>query len=273
MFFFRTRTAVVLLTVATLTFFGCGGEGTTKVDQALEAEWAWLLESKQTLDAMRAERAALLMKQEDLAQTEDADEPVEGDAVAEAAETMKPEVSAADLESKIYALSDEFGTRLVGFINDPANAQVVGQPPSERQTAALHLKSSEDIVLAQEYIEKGGDYRRAINIYEETLRVDPGNADVIAALEQANQDRWMSEERFSLAEKGMSDTMVRRILGQPLPSNIRPYPEKKVVAWFYPSGEDKGAAGVYFKEDDSGNTEVYQTKFDAVAGIKEADAE
>ena len=174
---------------------------------------------------------------------------------------------------KIYALSDEFGQRLVGFVNDPANAQVVGEPPSERQQAALRLKSSEDIVMAQEYIDKGGDYRRALNIFEEALRVDPDNEDVLAAFEQAKLDRWMSQERFDLAEKGMSDTKIRRLLGQPLPSNIRPYPEKKVLAWFYPTGEDKGAAGIYFNEDDSGKLEVYQAKFDAVAGQKEDDTD
>ena len=148
----RTNALVVLLTFTSLMIVGCG-DGTPKVNQALEAEWAWLLESKQNLDTMRSERAELLLKLEDLADSESGEEPVEGDVIAEPAESLaNPE----DLESDIYALSDDFGQRLVGFINDPANAQVVGQPPSERQTAALRLKSSEDIVLAQEYIDKGG---------------------------------------------------------------------------------------------------------------------
>lgn len=262
---FRSRTSVLLLSIAALALVGCGGAGTTKVDKALDAEWAWLQESKQSLDALRAERAALLLKLEEMAETEDASEPVEGDVGAE------PTVGPEGLDSEIYDLSDEFGQRLVGFINDPANAQIVGEPPTERQTAALRLKSSEDIVMAQEYVEKGGDYRRALNILEEALRVDPENDDVLAAFEQAKLNRWMSQERFGAAEKGMSGKQVRKLLGQPLPSNIRPYPDKSVVAWFYPTGEDRGAAGVYFNEDESGILEAYQLKFDAVAGQKKGE--
>lgn len=266
----RNRTSVVLLAVATLAITGCGGDGTTKGDQALEEEWAWLQESKQKLDSMRAERTALLLKLEEPAAIDDEEAAADSDA---AVEPVEPAVSPEELEAEIFKLSDEFGQRLVGFINDPENAQVVGEPPSERQLAALRLKSSEDIVMAQEYIEKGGDYRRALNIFEEALRVDPGNEDVLAALEQAKLDRWMSEERFAPVEKGMSDKEVRYLLGQPLPSNIRPYPEKSVVAWFYPTSESRGAAGVYFNEDESGNLSVYQTKFDAIAGEEKADAE
>jgi tetratricopeptide (TPR) repeat protein len=273
---YRTRISVLILAVVTLAITGCAGDGATKVNEALEAEWAWLQESKKALDDMRAERADLILQLEESADSEEAVEPVEGeeDSAAEPAEPAEPVVTPEELEAKIYALSDEFGQRLVGFINDPANAPIVGEPLSERQLAALRLKSSEDIVLAQEYIEKGGDYRRAINIFEEALRVDPDNKDVLAAYEQAKADRWMSEERFAQAEKGMSDLEIRRLLGQPLPSNVRPYPEKQVVAWFYPTGEDRGAAGVYFNEDkSSGALKVYQTKYDAVAGKEEGEAE
>jgi hypothetical protein len=75
----------------------------------------------------------------------------------------------------------------------------------------------------------------------------------------------MTEEKFAVAEKGMSEADIRRVLGQVNLHNIREYPDKDVVAWFYPTAEDGSAAAVWFQpEKDTGALEVYQVKFKAI---------
>ena len=57
----------------------------------------------------------------------------------------------------------------------------------------------------------------------------------------------------------------RRVLGQVNLHNVREYPDKDVVAWFYPTAEDGSAAAVWFQPaKDGGALEVYQIKFKAI---------
>jgi len=149
--------------------------------------------------------------------------------------------------------------------------RLLEQLPAAQQEA-LRLKSDEDMVLAQEYIKKGGDYRRAIEIYEVALIVDPGNEAVMAALEQAKADRFMAQERFAQVKKGMAEDEVKALLGQVNLHNIRDYPDKDVKAWFFPTLEDGSAAGVWFRMGKrSGVYEVYQAKYDAVSPNRPAE--
>ncbi|MCP4202604.1 MAG: hypothetical protein GY769_11795 [bacterium] len=252
------------------------GPSEPKADPAVEAEWAALTEAKEKLDSRRAEldelKAMMMTRSEEEEEEEEAEvgeetEPAEGEE-AEAMET--PEEMAAraeEFDKEIADLADKFGGRLAAFLNDPANQIIEGEPLTERQVAAVRMKSSEDIELAAEYVEKGGDYRRAIDILQVALQLDPDNADVQVALEEAQANRYMSEERFALAKKGMTQDEIRETLGQVNLRNIRDYPEKKVVAWFYATAEGGAAAGVYFNEDKrSGEMKVYQLKYDAVGG-------
>jgi hypothetical protein len=75
----------------------------------------------------------------------------------------------------------------------------------------------------------------------------------------------MDETRWAAAKKGMTEDDVRRVLGQVNLHNIREYPDKDVVAWFYPTAEDGSAAAVWFQPNKkSGVLEVYQIKFEAI---------
>jgi len=251
----------VLLAIA-----ACGG-GSSKDDQANAEEWAWLTEAKQNLDAKRQELADLRAAAATAATAaEEMDE--EGEAGSEEeAESVVEEIDYAAqitaLESEIETLSDEFTTRLVGFLN--ADPMIEGEEPTERQRAALRMKSSEDIVLADEWIQKGGDYKRALDILNTAAMFDPDNPDLEAAIERAETERYMSAERFGLAEKGMTEDEVRAVLGQVNLLNVREYPDKDVVAWFFPTAEDGSAAAVWFQPDkDSGELRVYQVKYDAI---------
>ena len=264
----RTGYLVGAALVVVVLVAACGGGGSSKEDQAKAEEWAWLTETKQTLDAKRQEMADLKvqMEAEAMAATEEAAEPTE-----EAAEGMEEAVAeeidlAAQMETlnaEVEELTEEFSNRLVAFIN--ADPMIEGEEPTESQINALRLKSSEDIILAQEWIVRGGDYKRAIEIVNTAMMFDPGNPELEAALAEFEANRYMSEEKFAAAEKGMTEADIRRVLGQVNLHNVREYPDKDVVAWFYPTAEDGSAAAVWFQPNkDSGVLEAYQIKFKAI---------
>lgn len=252
--------ALVAMTLATVA---CGG-GSSRGNAEADAEWAWLNDTKQDLDSQRQELADLRQQAAEAeiageAAAEEGAEEVEGEMVAEEVDF---EAQIATLEEEVAVKTDEFTLRLVAFLND--DPMIEGEPPTERQVAALRLKSDEDIILAEEWIEKGGDYKRAIDIYNTALQFDPDNADLQAAKAEAAVNRWMSEERFAAVKKGMSEAEVRMLLGQANLHNVRKYDDKDVVAWFYPTAEGGVAAAVWFQPDDDGVQRVYQIKFQAV---------
>jgi hypothetical protein len=247
--------AGTLLVATALLGCGEGGKGAadTAVAKARQAEWASLHQAKQQLDAKRGRLRELRGQLEQAADgatgaTEGAGDPVEAEADR--------------LETEIGTEGEQLATRLAEYIN---NLEIeVGAPLTADQQAAIRMKSDEDIVVAREYIEQGGDYRRAIDIFQATLQVDPDNPRLKEELAAAEANRWMTEERFKQAKKGMTQSEVRAALGQPNLHNIHEYPEQKTVAWLYPKGPDRSAAGVYFQRKDSGPFKVYQLDFNAV---------
>jgi hypothetical protein len=227
---------------ALLLAMGCGGateEGTaTKVDSAArQAEWSWLDGAKKELDRQREELASL----------------------------REQAASGADVAARIQAVdaeitnqANELGRRLADYIN--ADPPVMGEPMRPDQLQAIRLKSAEDLVIAKEHIELGGDYRKAIDIYQAALAIDPDNPELQAALADAQAKRFMTPERFAQVKKGMNEEQVIAAVGRPLLRNVREYPEKKVKAWFYPKNDQGEAAGVFLTDEG----EVYSTDFEAV---------
>jgi len=250
---------VLLALVAT----GCGGGGASEQELANEAEWNWLRETQQELNADRQELAELRVAVVQAAAeeaTEEAAEEVEGEAVEPADD---PVARLAELEEEAADLTEEYTGRLVGLLN--ADPMIEGEQPTDRQLALLAMKSDEDIILAQEWIDKGGDYKRAIEIYNTALMFDPDNAKLKAGLAEAEANRYMSEERFSQAKKGMTEVEIRQLLGQANLHNVRKYEDKGVVAWFYPTSESGEAAAVWFQPEKKTEVmKVYQIKFEAV---------
>jgi hypothetical protein len=262
------RCLVVFVLLAVVALLPACGPSGPKVDPEVEAAWTWLTENKEALDTMRAEldevRAMLRAPEPEEGEEGETEEGEGGEAMSTKEELG---AKARELDQKITDLADEFGGKLAAFLNDPRNQMIEGEPLTERQQAAVRMKSSEDIELAAEYIEKGGDYRRAIDILTMASSLDPENVDVQAALADAEANRFMSEERFATAEKGMTQDEIRNVLGQVNLRNIREYPERNVTAWFYATAEGGAAAAVWFRENkNSGELEVYQLKYDAVEG-------
>src|SRR4029078_11287630 len=128
--------------------------------------------------------------------------------------------------------SRRLGQRLVVWI---AGADVrEGRPEPHDLRAAIHAKSNEDVAVAQEWIERGGDYERAIAILDRQQHADPGYAPLERALEQARTMRLVTPQRFARVQPGMSRTEVRAALGPVNLRNVVARPTERVEAWFYP---------------------------------------
>lgn len=233
---FRARRhGAALLCGALLLLAGAPGCGRRAAEKAArpgasdaQSEWDWLQRAKADLDARRARLAA------------------------------QPDPR---LQKETQALSDELNRRLAAFLN--ADPPIQGEPLSARQQAALRMKSDEEIHLARTWIEQGGDFQRAIDIYKEALVVDPDNPRLKEELARAEGRRYMTRETFAQVQKGMEPEEVRRLLGAPNLNNVRSYPERGVTGWFYPRDAGGAAAAVWFHKED-GKTVVYLTDFDAL---------
>ena len=269
---FGTRNGLLIAAVLlALVVSGCGGGGPSEQEKANEAEWTWLQETRQELATKRQELVDLQEAVAAAAVEEEAEDEAAEEAEGEAAEPVEdPAAQLAALEEEVTALTEEYTSRLVGLLN--ADPMIEGEPPTERQLALLAMKSDEDIILAQEWIVKGGDYKRAIEIYNTALMFDPDNDKLKAALAEAETNRYMTSERFSQVKKGMSENEVRALLGQANLHNVRKYEDKGVTAWFYPTSETGEAAAVWFQPDKKTEVmTVYQVKFEAVKPGQSAD--
>ena len=261
-----------------LSLVACGPKQ-EPVDPSAEA-WAALQTVKADFDALRADLADAQARLEalsaDAAESaeEAADEvAAEAEDAAEAAPSVEElEASVAELEKQVQAKSDELGIAIVTFLN--SSEMYEGEELTPEQKQAFNMKAEIDIQIAQGYIEGGGDYKKAIDIYDTALRNNPDNELLLAAKAEAERLRYMDEERFAQVKKGMTTDEVRELLGTAKPSNRRDFPEKDLTGWFYPK-DGGGAAGVYFREKkkDSGVWTVYALDFDAVKpqGEEEAD--
>lgn len=232
---------LALLITAALLAGGCGPakkEAGDRRSPAADAEWAWLEKTHTALEEQRARLAA-----------------------ADPTPTTASTAAREALRKQTLALAGELDRRLVALIN--ADPPVQGQPLTERQKAALRMKGEEDIVLARQLIDEGGDYQRAIAIYKEDLAVDPGDPRLEEELAKAQGRRYMTREAFAPLKKGMSQDEVRGLLGAPNPHSVRDYPDRGVVGWFYPKDASGAAAAVWFAKAE-GRYAVYLFDFDAL---------
>lgn len=253
--------ALALLALATIALIGCSpGDGAEEQQAEVDTEeWTWLQTTHEELQQQRAE----LRELRKLARGQ---EPAEGEEIPEELADLSTEELVAkveEAEEEIYQTADEFGQRLAQFINSQEIS--IGGELTDVQRQALRMNSAEAMATAEEFIEKGGDYQRAIDIYNQTLVADPDNEDLKAALASAEELRFMTEERFSQVKNKMTESEVRALLGPVNLRNIKDYPERAVKAWFYRKA-DGGAAAVWFRETKkgSGNWTVYKTNFEEI---------
>lgn len=202
--------------------------------RATVAEWAGLEQSHRVLDRLRQQLAGL---------------PATGSRGGERER----------LERKAEAQARNYSTRLVLFLNSRLRGETA-DPALRRQ--AIRRKSTEDLYVARQYVERAGDYRRAIEICEAALALDPDDPDLERWLAEAREMRFVTPERFARLKVGMAPAEVRAILGSPNLHNVRTY-TGGIVAWFYDRDERGGAAGIWF-EPRGKDLAVYALAYDAV---------
>lgn len=247
---FAACASVIVLFAALVA---CGPSEEERVSAARADAWAELQEEQAALNAKRDELAGLRARV--LAPGEDDD-----------VEALTAQVDS--LDNEIGNDGEAFATKLVNYINE-AEWELGGEM-TEEQRAAFAMKSAEDMYLAEEYVVKGGDYRRAVEILERALGVDPDNADIQARLAAYQDARYITAERLAQVERGMTEAEVEALLGKVFHRNVREFDEENVFAWFYPKNPEEhgagAAAGVFFREGDG---KVYRTDANAVEGQAE----
>jgi outer membrane murein-binding lipoprotein Lpp len=234
------------LLLAGVAAAGCGPDPEVAAEKAREEQWQQIDQNHQELTAKRDQLAA-------------ACQAAAGDGGGAATDGGGAAADLEALETEATKLADDLYQRLVEFIN--ANPPVAGETPPERVRQAIRMKSDEDIRIAQGWIDEGGDYRRAIDIYDGALASDPDYEELKNQRAEAEAMRFMTEERFAQVEDGMTRDEVRALLGQVNLRNIRDYAEKNAVAWFYPRDEQGSAAAVWFNQNRQGEYVVYELDF------------
>lgn len=123
------------------------------------------------------------------------------------------------------------------------------------------LLAREKIILGDEYMGILARYDKAIALYREALKLDPGSADAQSRITLAEQRRFVSMSSFATVKQGMKEEDVRRIVGLPREDWIKQVVQNKRVysVWIYPKA-DGGASAVYFD-----NGVVYHTNWNAAA--------
>ena len=203
--------------------------------------------------ALQEKHEQLLQKRQEL---EDLSAKLEAGAESlEVAEGQSAEELLTDLGSQAEVLADEVSTDADSFMNELVtyiNEDPVyrGEEPTEQQLAAIRMKSGEDLEVALEYVEKGGDWKRAGDILGKALSIDPDNAELQEQLAWVEEMRFVDKDRFSQLKKGMTQEEVAAVLGPVNLRNVKEFPEDRQVGWFYRKDPevDGGAAGVYFRK-------------------------
>ena len=234
--------AAALALLAAIGSAGCEGAAEQRAAAERAREWAELQQEKREIDAERHERAR---RRGRLAAV-----PVNPDGTPAAADDAAAAADVAARERQVSTRSARLGERLVrylgGFERRDGAAPPAGAEPGWR--AAVRLKSDEDLAVAQEWIDRGGDYRRAIEILETQRQLDAGYPRLEQALVRARDMRFVTPERFARVQPGMTPVEVRAALG---PVNLREVlrrPAERLEAWYYPK-RGGGKAAVYFRYD------------------------
>lgn len=238
-----------------------GGDDEAVQNAERQAQLDALAQQQQELQAARQELSDLEAR---LADAEAGDLP-EGEVDVTA---LRTEVEQKD--AQVTTMSETLNQGLADFIN--ADPPVEGEPIDPLVERAFVLKADEDVAIAKEYITEGGDYARAIGIYDDILSFDPDNTAAQEAKAEAERLRYMTEERFTQVQEDMTQAQVVQVVGPANVRNRREYADQGVVAWYYPKSAAGDAAAIFFRKRND-QWVVYRTDFNAVKADAEPSAD
>ena len=112
------------------------------------------------------------------------------------------------------------------------------------------MKSDEDIQPRPQPHRAGGDYQRAIDIYKEAMLVDPGNPRLKEELAQRRGAALHDARDLRPGAEGDGPGGGAPPARPAQSDNVRAYPERRVVGWFYSTDAGGAAAAVWFHKQD-----------------------
>ena len=262
----RSRRPTAAIVVALLLLLAgavaCRDATQRRAQEARAREWTALQLDQRQLDA---DRAALAQMRGRLASA-----PIAADGTPVRATDAAQLAALAEREQQLATRASSLGERLVQYLGG-LDRRGGADDPEWKQ--AVRLKSDEDVAVAQEWIDRGGDYRRAIEILETQRALDPGYPRLEQALARARDMRFVTPQRFARVQAGMTPVDVRAALG---PVNLREVlrrPAEQLEAWYYPK-RGGGKAAVYFRYDETRRGfVVYDTELAAGAAKPPASAQ
>lgn len=255
----RLLSVVVVLVAAAGLLQGCS-RGPSEEELKLadfQAQFATVQESYDALVNLRSEIDDARAK---LAELEEIPESKLTDEQAAELDAVRTRLESADSE-----LETAF-EQVQGQLADLLNVGINDYPDSPETASALVMYSDEAILVAQDMVDKAGDYKKAIDHlsnaegYFEAAGLTPYHP-LIAKIHELEDWRFITQERFDQVKKGMTKDEVTDLVGKVYYRNVQESPSKGVETWLYKKREG-GAAAFYFKIKTG---KVYDKNFDAVS--------
>jgi hypothetical protein len=172
---------------------------------------------------------------------------------------------ATGIESSVGAKETAF-EEVQGLLADYLNVGINEFPESQETADALLIYADEAILVADDMVEKSGDYKKAMDHlstaegYFEAAGLTPYHP-MVAKIAELDDWRFITQERFDQVKKGMTKEEVVAAVGQVYFRNIQENQEKGVESWLYKKREG-GAAAFYFKMRTG---KAYDKNWEAVA--------
>lgn len=258
-----------LCTVIAL-LLSCGaGKLSEKLPADLQTSFDWIKENKLILEQKREELATLSEQIDNYKPIEVTVTEGEGEEATEAPATLEElNTKLGDLKKEVSNLTNDFQTKLQDFLYalDSELANVRKSNPNvnmrkEHKEANMFF-TDETITVCTEWVEKQGDFKKAIETMEETLANDPDNKAARDFLDKLKVDQFMTPEKLALVQRGMKEFEVAKTIGMVYRNFKESWPEQGTMAWFYPR-EDTGVAGVYFIKGSDDVYSVFKINYDA----------
>jgi hypothetical protein len=253
----RSKITLIPVAVLVVALVGCGADTRSKEP---------VFDTAAEFSRVTTARAELTTAREEVDRIENELAALESQRRLSPEEQTRRDQLQAELKASQARIDEAFSedqAALSGFLNETLNDPTLRQAPETQK--ALDLYAQETIRNANEFIERSGDYRKAIDILENAKQYFefaelPPSPELEAAVAEARSMRYPTRERFAQLKRGMTEGDVRQIAGVPLqPYNVRETEQggRQIVTWMYPR-DDGGVAAVYFEKG-----RVYNINFDA----------